>query len=85
MSNPNNCATCDHKKHPDGGHCYMFKDAPKQVCKQHTPPHFIARQWVSRNVSMQLPCNGAHPTVMVLSLGKLKLWNLSKNISELTK
>jgi len=48
VSNPNNCATCDHKKHPDGGHCYMFKDAPKQVCKQHTPPHFIARQWVSR-------------------------------------
>ena len=34
--NPNNCATCDHKKRPDGGHCYMFRDEPTDVCMQHT-------------------------------------------------
>ena len=34
--NPNNCATCDHKKHPDGGHCYMFKDEPTKACLEHT-------------------------------------------------
>lgn len=36
MSNPNNCNTCDHKQHPDGGHCYMFRDEPRDVCMQHT-------------------------------------------------
>lgn len=37
MSNPNNCETCDymHYEH-DGLHCYMFKDAPSDVCLQHT-------------------------------------------------
>ena len=34
--NPNNCATCDHSKHPQGGHCYMFREAPNIVCGQHT-------------------------------------------------
>ena len=24
----NNCGTCSHKKYPDGGHCYMFKNEP---------------------------------------------------------
>lgn len=36
MTNPNNCETCDHKKNPDGGHCYMFRDAPTEVCYVHT-------------------------------------------------
>lgn len=36
MSNPNNCETCDHKKHPDGGHCYMFRYTPTEPCAQHT-------------------------------------------------
>lgn len=36
MSNPNNCSTCDHKKHPDGGHCYMFRFAPTEPCMQHS-------------------------------------------------
>lgn len=37
MNTPlNNCATCDHKKHPDGGHCYMFKQEPQWRCQQHT-------------------------------------------------
>ncbi|EKD89721.1 MAG: hypothetical protein ACD_33C00002G0013 [uncultured bacterium] len=36
MSNPNNCSKCDHSKYPDGGHCYMFKDAPTYICMQHT-------------------------------------------------
>lgn len=34
--NPNNCATCDHKRRPDGGHCYMFRNEPTEVCMQHT-------------------------------------------------
>jgi hypothetical protein len=32
----NNCATCDHKRYPDGGHCYMFRHAPEWECQQHT-------------------------------------------------
>ena len=35
-SNPNNCETCDHKKRPDGGWCYMFRTEPTEVCRQHT-------------------------------------------------
>ena len=34
--NPNNCSTCDHIKNPDGGHCYMFRTEPDEVCMQHT-------------------------------------------------
>lgn len=34
--NPNNCATCDHKRNPDGGHCYMFRDEPSERCFKHT-------------------------------------------------
>lgn len=34
--NPNNCATCDHKRNPDGGWCYMFRDEPTDACAQHT-------------------------------------------------
>ena len=36
MSNPNNCATCDHKRNPQGGWCYAFRDEPNDVCMQHT-------------------------------------------------
>lgn len=36
LNNPNNCETCEHKNHPDGGHCYMFRDEPTDVCKVHT-------------------------------------------------
>jgi len=38
--NPNNCDTCDYKRNPDGGHCYMFRDAPIDVCMQHTGRNF---------------------------------------------
>ena len=34
--NPNNCATCKHKQRPDGGHCYMFRVEPAEMCAQHT-------------------------------------------------
>ena len=34
--NTNNCATCDHKKRPDGGWCYMFRDEPQEVCMKHS-------------------------------------------------
>jgi len=36
MTNPNNCATCDHSEDPEGGHCYMFKRAPEVACSHHT-------------------------------------------------
>lgn len=36
MSNPNNCGACDHKRNPDGGWCYMFRDEPQATCLQHT-------------------------------------------------
>lgn len=36
MANPNNCSMCDHKKRPDGGWCYMFKNEPQATCLQHT-------------------------------------------------
>ena len=36
MSNPNNCATCDHKRNPQSGWCYAFRDEPNDVCMQHT-------------------------------------------------
>jgi hypothetical protein len=39
-SNPNNCETCRHKQNPDGGHCYMFRDEPTEVCMQHTGRNF---------------------------------------------
>jgi hypothetical protein len=32
-TNPNNCAMCDHKRHPpQGGWCYMFKNEPTYRC-----------------------------------------------------
>jgi len=34
--NPNNCETCGHKARPEGGHCYMFKNEPNDVCMRHT-------------------------------------------------
>ena len=36
--NPNNCSTCKYKAMDDGegGHCYMFRDEPSDVCMQHT-------------------------------------------------
>ena len=36
MSNPNNCSTCDHKRNPDDGWCYMFREEPTEVCYIHT-------------------------------------------------
>lgn len=36
MKNQNNCVMCDHKKNPDGGWCYMFRDEPEAVCLAHT-------------------------------------------------
>jgi hypothetical protein len=34
-SDPNNCATCEHKQRPDGGWCYMFREQPEPQCMQH--------------------------------------------------
>jgi len=38
MSNPNNCATCEHKARVTAteGHCYMFRWEPTEPCAQHT-------------------------------------------------
>jgi hypothetical protein len=37
-ANPNNCSACDYKQMVDDPtlHCYMFKSAPTDVCRQHT-------------------------------------------------
>lgn len=35
-TNPNNCLTCGHIQNPGDGHCYMFRNAPTEVCMQHT-------------------------------------------------
>ena len=32
----NNCETCEHRQHPDGGWCYMFRVEPAGRCMQHT-------------------------------------------------
>jgi hypothetical protein len=37
--NPNNCSTCVHKKDPDGGWCYMFRNEPTDVCNLHSEKH----------------------------------------------
>lgn len=34
--NPNLCETCEHKRDPDGGWCYMFKNEPQKPCYHHT-------------------------------------------------
>ena len=45
MSNPNNCATCEHKRRvaPTEGHCYMFRLEPTEPCAQHTARFEAAR------------------------------------------
>ena len=30
------CNTCEHKRYPNGGHCYMHRHAPSAVCQAHT-------------------------------------------------
>ena len=41
MTNPMNCANCQHKPNNDGGHCYMFKNEPSGVCHQFKPFHAV--------------------------------------------
>ena len=42
MSNPMNCETCDYKHfnkkqlEADNAHCYMFREAPTEICRVHT-------------------------------------------------
>ena len=36
MTNPNACQHCNHKQHPDGGWCYMFRTEPTAPCTHHT-------------------------------------------------
>jgi hypothetical protein len=46
QTKPNNCATCNHKRHPDGGWCYMFRSAPNTACAQHTGHRLTLHQVV---------------------------------------
>jgi hypothetical protein len=62
MANPNNCAACDHKQHPDGGHCYMFKDEPKEVCMQHTARYSRLLE-CPRGCGLKAPCPDCGPTL----------------------
>lgn len=32
----NNCGTCAHLGNKDGGHCYMFEEAPTVICMKHS-------------------------------------------------
>lgn len=41
----NNCKICDHKKNPDGGHCYMFQAESANRCMQHTGFYTLKRQF----------------------------------------
>lgn len=34
---PSDCENCRHKQHPDGGHCYMFRNKPEGNCAQYQP------------------------------------------------
>lgn len=36
MSTPAYCQDCDHKRHPQGGWCYMFRTPPDVTCMQHS-------------------------------------------------
>ena len=45
----NNCSTCDYKRHPDGGHCYMFREEPEGVCMQHTMRRVSAADLIGHN------------------------------------
>lgn len=49
--NPNNCSTCEYIQNPDGGHCYMFRDEPEEVCMQHTGRQNVA-------FINHIPCRG---------------------------
>jgi hypothetical protein len=53
--NPNNCATCQHKKHPQGGWCYMFKSEPREMCFQHTAYQRFTEEEVRRLKDQLLP------------------------------
>lgn len=33
---PHTCETCEHKRYPQGGHCYMFKEQREMPCAQWT-------------------------------------------------
>lgn len=55
--NPNNCDTCDHKRDPDGGHCYMFREAPTEVCMQHTG-RAATMTWGQSMLTFALAVNG---------------------------
>lgn len=54
MENPNNCETCKHKQHPDGGWCYMFRDEPGEVCMIHSGRRLseFAREIVAQQVPL---------------------------------
>lgn len=40
----NGCESCYHRRHPDGGHCYMFKEEPEECYA-----HKYDREWVEQN------------------------------------
>lgn len=59
-TNPNNCTTCGHKANRDAGHCYMFRDAPTDVCMQHT----------GRGEYLSLPFLDIFPDVIAVMLSR---------------
>lgn len=45
-TNPNNCSTCDYtyESSEEKGHCYMWRETPTFVCKEHTEIKKLDRQ-----------------------------------------
>ena len=57
-SNPNNCASCRHKQNPDGGHCYMFRFEPAEMCVHHTSQiHALQALRMRRNQKAKIMTN----------------------------
>ena len=67
-TNPNNCAACDHKMHPDGGWCYMFRNEPTDVCYQHTARYArlvqCDRICEGRPCGLKPPCPDCGPSLI---------------------
>jgi hypothetical protein len=53
------CETCDHKKYPDGGHCYMFREeVPGDFCGQHTLVQLAIRKSRLLGSTVEVLTNG---------------------------
>ena len=66
MNNQNKRAACDHKRNPDGGWCYMFRDEPEQICGLHTIQAIATRKTHLIGGAMQQMVEDGIPLVKAL-------------------